>query len=114
MHNSFGELQVPGSVVDCEGDHEATHDDVSSKCVKKSVCQACGKHVLGDVTTCARCKNHSFVHISADALNEHNVDVLGDAAHTGGDSGVEVVPLNVFTRAGKRGHYDLCGVLALK
>ena len=87
-------------------------------------CSQCGKKCTTKSALdgkCAKCANSSFAHFQ-DQLRDSSGSVVGDAdlatvakspAIDARDQ-LEIVPLKVFTRAGKRGHYLSCGVVMLE
>ena len=62
------------------------------------------------VSKCKRCVNNSFVGTAAQQ-GVNNDSVTADISTTRLSGEIEVVPLNQFTRAGKRGHYEYFGVM---
>jgi hypothetical protein len=100
VERSLGEQAVFGTV-----------DDVA-KVVHK--CCNCGKTLkLKNVDSkCAKCANVSFSNLPDQLVTEDVVShVFVPVVNVSDDvSNCEVVPLKVFARAGKRGHYESYGL----
>jgi predicted nucleic acid-binding Zn-ribbon protein len=77
-------------------------------------CCNCGKTLkLKNVDSkCAKCANVSFSHLHGQLVKEDVVShVFAPVGNVSDDvSNCEVVPLKVFARAGKRGHYESYGL----
>ena len=73
--------------------------------------------MCADVAKFARCKSHSFAgfrdQLHGDRV-QNSSNVSSDFEQSEHACGVEVVPYSVFSRAGKRGHYETCGVIVIK
>jgi hypothetical protein len=119
VSNSFDILYVPESLV-ADVAKCVVAPDNNVACVKKhvrfvQVCPGCGKKHGGDGATCKRCLNHSFEHVACVLdVPQMSCSVVGPVDIPPVlDTVVEVVPLSVFTRAGRRGHYEQCGLITL-
>jgi hypothetical protein len=123
--NSFEGLVASESVIADDDGVEATpvFDDTSAQ--KFSTCVQCGKQVAdvaadmatdveAGVAKCAQCRNHSFTGLVDQLSGEHLVADVSNVAIDNKLPVVEIVPLNQFTRAGKRGMYETCGVISLR
>jgi hypothetical protein len=66
----------------------------------------CGKKCAVEGVACARCRNVSFEHLANDQIVSKSPCVDVPVVQQVLKSEVECVPLSVFTRAGKRGHYE--------
>ena len=77
-----------------------------------SVCDICNKQLPHDIEQCSVCNSNTLaspqVGLSGDAATDDVSDVSKSVKP------IEVVSLSQFTRAGKRGHYESCGVITLR
>lgn len=119
VYNSFGGLEISESVIDPEAGCNATQQCVGSQVESPATveCVQCGKHMCAsgtaDVQKCKRCLNHSFVGVANQQSDNASANVISNVPSVQ-EAAVEVVPLNQFTRAGKRGLYEVFGVIHLK